>query len=105
MSELNEKELCECELEEAAGGAARARSILVGSSYTTYVKTGYLALRNYPSYDSKNEIGPLWNGSTVVVTEYSGGTYAVVAVNYAAKGAWGPDVSGRVGYVNVNYLR
>ena len=93
------------DLEQVAGGLGAGQRPVVGRTYGTHVDDGgYLALRNYPSFDRSNEIGPLWNGSSVVVTQDNGGDYVTVAVNYAAHGSYGADVTGRVGYVNWHYL-
>ena len=64
---------------------------------TTCVVTGtrnYLALRNAPRTDERNEIGKLHNGDLFIVT--SGGQNGF---------AYGHTVSGYYGYVNANYLR
>lgn len=92
------------ELEEVSGGAT-TNGLVIGNSYTTFVKTGYLALRSAMAYDAKNEIGPLWNGSLVSVQANPIGDYVWVYVLSAAKGAWGVDVTGKSGYVNRKYLQ
>ena len=64
---------------------------------TTCIVTGtknYLALRNAPRTDSRNEIGKLHNGDYFIVT--SGGQNGF---------AYGHTVGGYYGYVNANYLR
>ena len=66
-----------------------------GPSYTVSVSSGYLALRNAMAYDSKNEIGSLYNGDTVQVEDFSNDTYWYV---YSPK-------YGTYGYVNRNYLK
>ena len=63
-------------------------------TYSVVVKTGYLALRSAPAFDSANEIGRLYNGDLVEVRDYSGSTYWWV---YSYK-------YDRCGYVNNNYL-
>jgi hypothetical protein len=65
-----------------------------GTAYTVKVESGYLALRNAQAYDSRNEIGKLYNGDTVYVSEAGSGTYWYV---YSPK-------YGKYGYVNKNYL-
>jgi len=107
MDELKNLEIGPESLEGATGGVCTANGgLIIGNSYTTRVRTGYLALRNYPAYDSKNEIGPLWNGSVVTVIDTCNlnSDYVVVCVNIAVKGPWGPATEGRVGYVNWHYL-
>ena len=67
------------------------------SSYDTYtvsVASGYLALRTAKAYDYANEIGALYSGDTVQVTDKSDGTYWYV---------YAPSL-GKYGYVNRNYL-
>ena len=64
---------------------------------TTCIVTGtknYLALRNAPRTDERNEIGKLRNGDYFIVT--SGGQNGF---------AYGHTVGGYYGYVNANYLR
>ena len=62
--------------------------------YTVVVDKGYLALRTAKAYDSRNEIGELYTGDTVDVTDTSDSTYWYV---YSPK-------HGKSGYVNRNYL-
>ena len=64
------------------------------TSYTVTVADGYLALRNAKAYDDKNEIGKLYTGDTVQVTDSSDGTYWYV---------YSPKLN-KSGYVNKNYL-
>lgn len=64
------------------------------NTYRISVATGYLALRTDPSYDSRNEIGSLYSGETVEVTDYSNPSYWYV---YSPK-------LGCYGYVNCDYL-
>ena len=71
-----------------------AKESFAGTMYTVSVSKGYLALRNAKAYDSSNEIGELYTGDTVEVTDTSDGTYWYV---YSAK-------LGKSGYVNRNYL-
>ena len=56
--------------------------------------SGYLALRTAKAYDSRNEIGKLYSGDTVQVTDTSDSTYWYV---YSPKHA-------KCGYVNRDYL-
>lgn len=65
-----------------------------GTSYTVTVAEGYLALRNAKAYDDRNEIGKLYTGDTVEVTDSSGSTYWYV---YSSK-------LKKSGYVNRKYL-
>lgn len=65
-----------------------------GNTYRVSVSSGYLALRTEKSYNSANEIGELYSGDTVEVSDYSDSTYWYV---YAPK-------LGKYGYVNKDYL-
>ena len=71
-----------------------ARESFAGSIYTVSVAKGYLALRTAKAYDSRNEIGELYTGDTVEVTDTSDNTYWYV---YSSK-------LNKSGYVNRNYL-
>lgn len=64
------------------------------STWTVSVDEGYLALRTAKSFDRANEIGELYSGDTVDVTDSSDSTYWYV---YSPK-------YGKYGYVNKNYL-
>lgn len=72
------------------------KNYLVGTTntWTVSVSEGYLALRTAKAYDSRNEIGELYTGDTVQVTDTSDSTYWYV---YSPK-------HGKSGYVNKNYL-
>ena len=61
---------------------------------TVSVSKGYLALRSAKAYDAANEIGELYTGDTVHVTDTSDSTYWYV---YSPK-------LGKSGYVNKDYL-
>ncbi|MDO4344436.1 MAG: hypothetical protein Q4C50_06485 [Eubacteriales bacterium] len=65
-----------------------------GTTYTVSVSSGYLALRTAKSFDRANEIGELYTGDTVEVSDTSDSTYWYV---YSPK-------YGKYGYVNKNYL-
>lgn len=65
-----------------------------GNTYSVSVSKGYLALRSAKAYDSSNEIGELYTGDLVEVTDYSDSTYWYV---YSPKHR-------RYGYVNKDYL-
>ena len=71
-----------------------AKESFAGTMYTVSVSKGYLALRTAKAYDDKNEIGELYTGDTVEVTDTSDSTYWYV---YSAK-------LNKSGYVNRNYL-
>lgn len=71
-----------------------AETGFAANNYTVTVASGYLALRNAKAYDSSNEIGELYTGDTVDVTDSSGATYWTV---YSPK-------HGKTGYVNRAYL-
>ena len=73
------------------GGTAPSTA---GQTWTVSVAKGYLALRTAKAYDSRNEIGELYTGDTVQVTDTSDATYWYV---YSPK-------HGKSGYVNKNYL-
>lgn len=62
--------------------------------YKVQVATGYLALRTAKAYDYSNEIGALYTGDTVQVTDYSDPDYWYV---------YAPSLN-RYGYVNCDYL-
>ena len=62
---------------------------------TVSVASGYLALRNAPSYDASNEFGKLYNGDTVQVVGAASGSYVQV---YSAK-------YGAYGWVNAGFLK
>nr|WP_296028450.1 hypothetical protein [uncultured Blautia sp.] len=62
--------------------------------WTVSVATGYLALRNAPDYDASNEIGELYSGDTVWVSDSSNGQYWYV---------YSPKLN-CYGYVNQEYL-
>ena len=65
-----------------------------GPSYTVSVSSGYLALRSAMAFDSRNEIGALYNGDTVYYVCPGNSTYVYV---YSPK-------YNKCGYVNGNYL-
>lgn len=65
-----------------------------GNTYRVSVAKGYLALRTAKAYDSRNEIGELYSGDTVEVSDYSDASYWYV---YSPK-------HGKYGYVNKDYL-
>lgn len=65
-----------------------------GNTYCVSVSSGYLALRTAKSFDRANEIGELYTGDIVEVSDYSDSTYWYV---YSLK-------YGKSGYVNKNYL-
>lgn len=69
-------------------------SFAAANSYTVTVASGYLALRSAKVYSDSNEIGQLYTGDTVEVTDFSDSTYWTV---YSAK-------LGKTGYVNCSYL-
>ena len=71
-----------------------AKDSYASSTYTVSVSKGYLALRTAKAYDASNEIGELYTGDTVEVTDTSDSTYWYV---YSPK-------HGKSGYVNKNYL-
>lgn len=64
------------------------------STYTVTVASGYLALRSAKAFDDSNEIGKLYTGDSVEVTDFSGSTYWYV---YSSK-------LDKSGYVNRKYL-
>ena len=71
-----------------------AKDSFAGTMYNVSVSKGYLALRTAKAYDKSNEIGELYTGDTVEVTDTSDSTYWYV---YSAK-------LNKSGYVNKNYL-
>ncbi len=64
------------------------------STWTVSVSKGYLALRSAKAYDSSNEIGQLYSGDTVNVSDSSDPTYWYV---------YSPKLNS-YGYVNKDYL-
>ena len=74
--------------------AVSSTPIVSSGDYTVSVSSGYLALRNAKAFDASNEIGKLYSGDTVEVSDSSDSTYWYV---YSAK-------LGKYGYVNKNYL-
>lgn len=68
--------------------------IVPSSSWTVQVSSGYLALRSAKAFNASNEIGRLYSGDTVEVSDSNDPTYWYV---YATK-------LGKYGYVNKNYL-
>ena len=64
------------------------------STYTVTVASGYLALRSAKAFDDSNEIGKLYTGDSVEVTDSSGSTYWYVYSSELNKS----------GYVNRKYL-
>lgn len=68
--------------------------VMASDTYQVSVSKGYLALRSAMAYDSSNEIGELYSGDTVEVTEYTTSDYWYV---------YSPKLN-RSGYVNNDYL-
>ena len=71
-----------------------SQDVMASDTYQVSVSKGYLALRNAMAYDSSNEIGELYSGDTVEVTDYTTSDYWYV---YSPK-------LGKSGYVNNDYL-
>ena len=71
-----------------------AKESFAGTMYSVSVSKGYLALRTAKAYDRNNEIGELYTGDMVEVTDTSDSTYWYV---YSSK-------LNKSGYVNRNYL-
>ncbi len=74
--------------------ASTGAPLIPDSSWTVNVSSGYLALRSSKAFDASNEIGRLYTGDTVEVSDSSDPTYWYV---YSSK-------LGKYGYVNRNYL-
>ena len=68
--------------------------VMASDTYQVGVSKGYLALRSAMAYDSSNEIGELYSGDTVEVTEYTTSDYWYV---------YSPKLN-LSGYVNKDYL-
>ena len=68
--------------------------VMASDTYQVGVSKGYLALRSATDYDSSNEIGELYSGDTVEVTEYTTSDYWYV---------YSPKLN-KSGYVNNDYL-
>ncbi|MDO4475213.1 MAG: hypothetical protein Q4B59_00320 [Lachnospiraceae bacterium] len=66
----------------------------VFNTWSVKVDSGYLAIRNAKAYDSRNEIGKLYTGDTVQVTDTSDSQYWFI---YSQK-------TNQFGYVNKDYL-
>jgi len=78
-------------LENVAGGAGNIESYR-WERVMANVKTGYLAIRNHPSYDDSNIIGRIENGVCFLITEDRKiGEYV-----------WG-SYNGTEGWVNKNF--
>ena len=71
-----------------------SQTVMASDTYQVGVSKGYLALRSAMAYDSSNEIGELYSGDTVEVTEYTTSDYWYV---------YSPKLN-RSGYVNNDYL-
>ena len=71
---------------------ASSAPIPTAYTWTVNVSSGYLALRSAKAFDASNEIGRLYSGDTVEVSDSSDSTYWYV---YSAK-------LGKYGYVNKN---
>ena len=71
-----------------------SQTVMASDTYQVGVSKGYLALRSAMDYDSSNEIGELYSGDTVEVTEYTTSDYWYV---------YSPKLN-RSGYVNNDYL-
>ena len=74
--------------------ASNSTPIAPSCTWTVNVSSGYLALRSAKAFDASNEIGRLYSGDTVEVSDSSDSTYWYV---YSPK-------LGKYGYVNQNYL-
>ena len=72
---------------------AMMEEVIGGKMMTVYGTKNFLALRNEKKYDDSNIIGKLYNGDKVDVKEKCG-TYWLVKTK-----------SGKLGYVNHNYLK
>ena len=76
------------------GTAANMNAFSRGTWKTVRVASGYLALRDVPTYDSRDEIGQLHNGDTVQIEGEATGSYIYV---YSPK-------YGTSGWVNAGFL-
>ena len=76
------------------GTAANLNANSRGTWKTVYVQSGYLALRNAPSYNRGNEIGQLNTGDRVQIEGEASGSYIYV---YSPK-------YGTSGWVNAGFL-
>ena len=91
----------EKDLEKIAGGDIQGFTDGRGGDYRTVMGTrNYLALRNEPNYDERNEIGKLYNGDQVQIVggRYQGPDGRIYVVVYAPR-------LGAQGFVNENYVR
>ena len=76
------------------GTAANMNAYSRGTWKTVYVASGYLALRDVPTYDSRDEIGQLYTGDRVQIEGEATGSYIYV---YSPK-------YGTSGWVNAGFL-
>ena len=76
------------------GTAANMNAFSRGTWKTVYVASGYLALRDVPTYDSRDEIGQLYTGDRVQIEGEASGSYIYV---YSPK-------YGTSGWVNAGFL-
>ncbi|MBR0397168.1 MAG: hypothetical protein IJI10_02765 [Eubacterium sp.] len=89
MNKINEQEL-----EQVTGGKSG-----ISGSWKWVTVTGtknYLALRNAPAYDDKNEIGKLQNGTKIQIrADITSGAYVWAYASNLNKEGW----------VNANYVK
>lgn len=92
-------ELTKEELEKVAGGNDGLRTRKVAN-----LITGYLAIRNYPSYDAANELGSLYNDDYVYSTERYNGDYVWVYAETRYDPYYGKNAYKGYGWVNSKFL-
>ena len=79
---------------QGSGFGAVTAQAAQSNLYSVHVDSGYLALRTAKAYDYSNEIGKLYTGDQVQVTDASDSVYWYV---------YAPGL-GKYGYVNSRYL-
>ena len=94
-------ELSEEELDKVAGGQGYP---YLKARYVCNLKAGYLAIRNYPSYNASNELGSLYNGQVVYSTEQYNGVYVWVYANTNPDPVYNKGAYSGYGWVNSGFL-
>ena len=97
-----ENKVCELgkeELEKVTGGNDGLTTRRVCN-----LKKGYLAIRNYPSYNAANELGTLYNGDYVYSTEKYDGDYVWVYAETKKDTYYDKPAYSGYGWVNKGFL-
>ena len=100
--EIRNHELSEEEMQKVAGGSDNFN---LRPRYVCNLEAGYLAIRNYPSFEAENELGSLYNNQVVYSTErYSGNGYVWVYANTNYDPVYHKAPYSGYGWVNCRYL-